>query len=431
MLQLQALSGVVLLPLLAWALCENRSALPPSRAARVALAGLAAQAVVAIVLLGFPPAQVIFQAVGSAIGAVQEATLVGVRFVFGYLAGGPTPFAVTEPRNAFLLAFSALPLILMMSVLSRLFYHWGLLPLAVRGIASVLTRTLGVSGPLGIAAAAKVFVGMIEAPLLIQPYLAKLGRGELFALMTVGMATVAGTVFALYAAILEPTVPGAAGHVLTASLMNVAGALTLARLMVPTGYATPDTATDAAPPTAPDTAIVASNTSSTMEAIAIGTADGLKLLAYVVAMIIVMVGLVALANGALGALTRPFGLDLTFQKLLGIIAMPFALLIGIPVAEAPIAGSLIGQKIVLNELIAYLDMARLPPEALSPRSRTLMTYALCGFANLGSLGILVGGLSAMVPERRSEISNLAGRALLAGVLATLLTAAIVGVITPA
>ncbi len=423
MLQLQALSGVLVIPLLAWALCENRRALPTARALGFALAGLAAQATVAALLLGFPPAQVIFQAIGSAVGAVQDATLVGVRFVFGYLAGAPAPFAVTDPRHSFLLAFSALPLILVMSVLSRLFYHWGILPLVVRAIASVLTRTFGVSGPLGIAAAAKVFLGMVEAPLLIQPYLAQLGRGELFALMTVGMATVAGTVFTLYAAILEPVVPGAAGHVLTASLMNVAGALMLARLMIPDGYASPTTSTPAV--------VAQSHTSSTMEAIAIGTADGLRLLGYVVAMIIVMVALVALANSALGALTRPMGLDVTFQKLLGVLATPFAFVIGIPLAETAAAGALIGEKIVLNELIAYLDMARLPPEALSPRSRTILTYALCGFANLGSLGILVGGLSTLVPERRTEIAALAGRALVAGVLATLLTAAIVGVLTPA
>jgi concentrative nucleoside transporter, CNT family len=374
------------------------------------------------VLLGIPQSRLIFEALAAGVGAIQAATATGMRFVFGYLAGGPAPFEMTKPQNAFLLGLQALPLILMMSVLSRLLYHWGVLPLIVRGIATVLRRTLGVGGPLGTAAAAKVFVGMVEAPLLIKPYLAGLGRGELFALMTVGMATVAGTVFALYGAVLEPIVPGAAGHVLTASLMNVAGALTLARLMVPDGYAEPG---------APDvTPKLESGTSSSMEAIAAGTADGLRLLGYVIAMLVVMVSLVALANSALGLVMKPLGLDVTFQKLLGFVAAPFALLIGIPWAEAATAGSLIGLKVVLNEFFAYLEMAALPAGALSVRSRTLMTYALCGFANLGSLGILVGGLSAMVPERRAEIAALAGRALVAGVLATLLTAAIVGVITP-
>ena len=422
LLSAQSLLGVAGIPLLAWLLCENRAALPFASALRFALPGVAVQATIAVLLLGIPQSRIIFEALAAGVGAIQEATLTGMRFVFGYLAGGPAPFETAAPGNAFLLGFRALPLILMMSVLSRLLYHWGILPLVVRAIAGLLRRTLGVSGPLGTAASAKVFLGMVEAPLLIRPYLGQLGRGELFALMTVGMATVAGTVFALYAAVLEPVVPGAAGHVLTASLMNVAGALTIARLMIPDGYTAP-LPDDAGP-------VLASGTASTMEAIALGTSDGLRLLAYVIAMLVVMVALVALANAALGVITRPFGLELTFQKLLGFAAAPFALLIGIPWAEAGTAGSLLGLKVVLNELLAYLELARLPADALSPRSRTIMTYALCGFANLGSLGILVGGLSAMVPQRRAEIAALAGRALGAGVLATLLTAAIVGVITP-
>ena len=419
LLSAQSLTGVIAIPLIAWLLCDNRAALSVRAALRIAIIGIAAQATLAVILLGIPQSRLIFEGLAAAVGAIQSATLTGMKFVFGYLAGGPAPFDITQPQNGFVLAFQALPLILVMSVLSRLLYHWGILPLIVRAIAAVLRRTLGVSGPLGFAASAKVFLGMVEAPLLIQPYLAGLGRGELFALMTVGMATVAGTVFALYAAILEPIVPGAAGHVLTASLMNVAGALTLARLMSPDGYAN----TDSPAP------ILASNATSTMEAIAIGTADGLRLLAYVTAMLVVMIALVTLANAGLSAIVKPLGYDLTFQKILGFLATPFALLIGIPWAEAGTAGSLIGLKVVLNELFAYLEMAKLPPDALSPRSRTILTYALCGFANLGSLGILVGGLSAMVPERRAEIAALGTRALFAGILATLLTAAIVGVIT--
>jgi concentrative nucleoside transporter, CNT family len=393
MLSLQSLAGVVIIPIVAWMLSDSRQTLTPGQALRIAAIGIAAQAALAIVLLGIPQSRLIFEVLAATVGAIQVATLTGMKFVFGYLAGGPAPFDVKQPQNAFLLAFQALPLILLMSVLSRLLYHWGVLPVIVRAIAAVLRRTLGVSGPLGIAAAAKVFLGMIEAPLLIQPYLMSLGRGELFALMTVGMATVAGTVFALYAAVLEPIVPGAAGHVLTASLMNVAGALTLARLMSPTGYNAHTTVSPAP--------ILASPTTSTMEAIALGTADGLKLLAYVIAMLVVMVALVTLANAGLAAVAKPLGYDLTFQKILGVLATPFALLIGIPWAEAGTAGSLIGLKVVLNEFFAYLEMAQLPATALSPRSRTILTYALCGFANLGSLGILVGGLSAMVPERRA------------------------------
>ncbi len=420
LLAAQSLLGIALIPALAWALSEDRGAQTPRQLVRFAAIGIAAQVVVAAVLLGLPQSRLVFEALGGAVRALQEATLVGVRFVFGYLGGGPAPFSEAAPAHGFILAFRALPLILVMSVLSRLLYHWGILPVIVRGVAAVLRRLMGVSGPLGIAAAAKVFLGMVEAPLLIRPYLTKLGRGELFALMTVGMATVAGTVFALYAAILEPVVPGAAGHVLTASVMNVPAALVIARLMVPSGYSTDDGAAEMD---------LGARPASTMEAIAQGTADGLRLLAYVVAMLIVMIALVALANAALGGIGKLVGLTLTFEKIVGWMAAPLAFLIGIPWSEAGQAGSLIGMKIVLNELLAYLNLAGLPEGALSPRSRTIMTYALCGFANLGSLGILVGGLSSMAPERRAEISELGMRALLGGVLATLLTAAVVGVIT--
>jgi concentrative nucleoside transporter, CNT family len=416
----QGLLGLIALPLLAWAMSENRHALRTTATWRVVVGGLATQFVIAGMLLAIPQARIFFDAVGAGVRGLQEATLTGMRFVFGFLAGGPAPYVETSPSNGYILAFRALPLILLMSVLSRVLYHWGVLQVVVRGLSAMLRGALGISGPLGIAAAAKVFLGMVEAPLLIRPYLLKLGRGELFALMSVGMATVAGTVFALYAAILEPVIPGAAGHILTASLMNVPAALMLARLAVPDGFAaagTPVADLDAG-----------YRSSSTMDAIAQGTADGLKLLAYVVAMLVVMVALVALGNAVLGAIAGTFGRDLTIQWLLGVIAAPFAFLIGVPWAESGTAGALIGIKIVLNELLAYLELAKLPAAALSDKSRTIMTYALCGFGNLGSLGILVGGLSAMVPERRTEIAQLGLRAVIVGLMATLLTGAVVGIV---
>jgi CNT family concentrative nucleoside transporter len=416
----QGLLGLIALPLLAWAMSENRHALRATATWRVVVGGLAAQFVIAGTLLAIPQARIFFDAVGAGVRGLQDATLTGMRFVFGFLAGGPAPYVETSPSNGYILAFRALPLILLMSVLSRVLYHWGVLQVVVRGLSAVLRGALGISGPLGIAAAAKVFLGMVEAPLLIRPYLLKLGRGELFALMSVGMATVAGTVFALYAAILEPVIPGAAGHILAASLMNVPAALMLARLVVPDGFAA------AGAPVADLDAGYRS--SSTMDAIAQGTADGLKLLGYVVAMLVVMVALVALGNAVLGAIAGTFGRELTIQWLLGVIAAPFAFLIGVPWSESATAGALIGIKIVLNELLAYLELAKLPAAALSDKSRTIMTYALCGFGNLGSLGILVGGLSAMVPERRTEIAQLGLRSVIVGLMATLLTGAVVGIV---
>ena len=268
-------------------------------------------------------------------------------------------------------------------------------------------------------AAAKLFVGMVEAPLLVRPYLATMGRGALFAAMTLGMATVAGTVMALYAAVLEPVLPGAAGHIAAASLMNAPAALMLARLAVPQGFMG-----------GPEVAQMRLDNPprSSMDAIAQGTFDGIRLLAAVVAMLVVMIALVALANAVLGLLGAPFGVVLTLENILGWLLAPVAFAIGIPWQEAGLAGSLIGEKIVLNELIAYLDMAKLPPEALSPRTRLILTYALCSFANLGSLGILVGGLTTLVPERRNEIVELAPKAVLVGLMATLLSGAVVGTI---
>lgn len=418
-LALQSLLGVVAIPLFVFAISEDRTSLKGRPALKVVATGLAIQFAIAVVLLRLPGSTVIFDLVSAGVKALQSATQEGMRLVFGFLAGGPAPFEVARPESQFILAIHALPLILLISALARLFYHWGVLQRVVGLFATLLQRSFGIGGPLGTVAAAKVFIGMVEAPLLVRPYLKSMGRGALFAAMAVGMATVAGTVMALYASIVEPVLPGAAGHVLAASLMNVPAALMLSRLAVPSGFeggpATANIALDHPP-------------RSSMDAVAQGTVDGLKLLATVAAMLVVMVALVALANSLLGVLTRPFGVTLTFQAILGWLCAPIAFLLGIPWSEAAVAGSLIGQKIVLNEFLAYLDLGRLPPEAISQRSRLIMTYALCGFANLGSLGIMVGGLTAMVPERRDDIVAMAPKSLLVGLLATLLSAAIVGTI---
>jgi len=418
-LVLQSLLGVVAIPLLALLLSEDRRALGPRAILAVVATGLAIQFAVALALLKLPGSAALFGAIGAGVTALQSATQQGMRLVFGYLAGGPAPFDAPRPQAQFILAFQALPLILVMSALARLLYYWGLLQRLVGLFAAVLQRSFGIGGPLGTVAAAKIFLGMIEAPLLVRPYLAAMGRGALFAVMAVGMATVAGTVMVLYAAILEPVLPGAAGHLLAASLMNAPAALMLARLAVPEGFAEGPRIASLRLDHPPRSAV---------DAIAQGTFDGIKLLAGVVAMLVVMVALVALANGALEAAGRSFGVTLTLQQVLGWLCTPLALLLGVPVAEAGVAGGLIGEKIILNEFIAYLDLASLPPDALSARSRLILTYALCGFANLGSLGIMVGGLTTMVPERREDIVSMAPKAMLIGALATLLSAAVVGTI---
>jgi CNT family concentrative nucleoside transporter len=417
---LQSLLGVVAIPLLAYAISENRPLLRSERAWLPVVGCIAAQAVIALVLLKLPATRILFDGIGTAIGALQAATQEGMSRVFGHLAGGPAPYVVSNPGATFVLATQALPLVLVVSALTRLLYHWGVLQRIVGLFAVVFKRAFGIGGPLGTVAAAKLFVGMVEAPMLVRPYLAGLGRGALFAAMTLGMATVAGTVLALYAAILEPVVPGAAGHVVAASLMNAPAALVLARLAVPEGFAGGPDAAELRIDNPPR---------SSIDAIAQGTVDGLKLLAAIIAMLVVMIALVALANAVLGGLAKPLGLTLTLERVLGWLLAPVAFLIGVPWSEAPAAGALIGQKIVLNELIAYLDMAKQGAEVLSPRTRLILTYALCGFANLGSLGIMIGGLTTLVPERRADIVELAPKAVLVGLMATLLSAAVVGAVS--
>ena len=423
LLQAQSVIGIVALPLIAWALSEKRAALSDRRLLRIVLAGTGLQLAIAAIMLNVPASRAAFDRAADLVAALQAATNSGVRLVFGYLAGGPAPFAVTQPQHSFILAFQALPLILVISALSRLLYRWGVLQWVVRWIGRALQLMLGVSAPVAVSAAANIFVGMVEAPLLVRPYLAQMSRGGLFATMTVGMAGVAGTVLALYASILEPVLPGAAGHLIVASVISVPAALMLAELMVPQGAdavstaATADISIDDPP-------------QSSMDAIAQGTREGIELLVNVTAMLVVVVALVALANQLVAFLGRPFGLTATIEQMLGWLFAPLAWLIGIPWAESATVGSLLGVKTVLNELIAYLELAGSAGQALSPRSRLILTYALCGFANMGSLGILIGGMVAMVPARRAEIVSLGARTLVSGTLATLMTAAVVGALTP-
>jgi concentrative nucleoside transporter, CNT family len=360
----------------------------------------------------------LFLRLNDLVGALREATQAGTALVFGYLGGGSAPFALAYPQNAFVFAFRALPLILVVSALSALLFHWRILPAVVCGFAWVLRRTLGIGGALGLGAAANIFVGMTEAPLLIRPYLKSLSRAELFALMTTGMATIAGTVMVLYAGIIGPVVPNAMGHILVASIVSAPAALLVAGVMIPETNAGRDS--DAAP--------LVRQSQSAMDAVTRGTLDAIPLMLNVMAMLVVLVALVTLANQLLGLLPGVAEAPLTLQRVLGWVMAPVVWTIGIPWAEAQTAGALMGVKTVLNEFVAYLDLAALPAGALSERSRLIMTYALCGFANFGSLGIMIGGMGAMAPERRGEIVALGMKSILAGTLATLMTGAVVGIL---
>jgi len=339
--------------------------------------------------------------------ALEKATQAGTSFVFGYLGGGNPPFIESDPGSSFILAFRALPLVLVISALSALLFYWRILPLVVRGVSWVLERVMGVGGVVGLATAANVFVGMVEAPLVVKPYLARVSRGELFAIMACGMATISGTVLFLYASLLRDVVPGALGHLFVASILSAPAALVVSFLMVP--------------PTEDPTGgrlELRSPAQNSIDALTRGALDGAQLFISIVAMLIVFVAIVTLVNLAIA----PY----TLQGALGRLLSPLAWLAGVPRAEAGDAGMLLGTKTVLNELVAYVDLARM--EALSDRSRVLMSYALCGFANFGSLGIMIGGLSTMCPERRGEVISLGLKSIVAGTLATCLTAATVGLL---
>jgi CNT family concentrative nucleoside transporter len=410
---MQSVFGLLSLLFLAWLLSENRRAVPW----RIVLSGVLLQIILAALLLKTPPLKQFFLALNDALLALERATQAGTAFVFGYLGGAPLPFAESHAGASFVLAFRALPLVLVVSALSALLFYWRVLPFIVKSISVVLEKTLGVGGAVGLSTAANIFVGMVEAPLFIRPYLARMSRGELFMVMTCGMAGVAGTVMVIYATFLANVVPDAMGHILSASIISAPAAIVIAALMVP----------PQGPPTA-GSVVDAQPARGAMDAVTRGTLDGLALLMNIVALLIVLVALVTLVNLALSALPGVGGAPLTLQRMLGVAMAPLVWLAGVPWSEAHAAGALMGTKTVLNEFIAYLDMARLGDGELSMRSRIIMTYALCGFANFGSLGILIGGLATMVPSRRDEIVALGMRAIVSGTLATLVTGATVGML---
>jgi concentrative nucleoside transporter, CNT family len=412
-LQLQSAFGFIVLVFIAWALSENRRA---AFSWRLILSALGLQIAVALLLLEVPLARAVLYSLNGAVDALSSATQAGTSFVFGYVGGGAAPFEVTKAQNLGSLAFQALPLVLVMSALSALLWHWRVLPVIVRGFAYGLQKTLSIGGAVGLGSASTIFLGMIEAPLLIRPYLVRLTRAELFMLLTVGLSTVAGTVMVLYASVLEPAVPGALGHILVASFISLPAAILVARLMVP------------GESTTPAEAHLAVEYRSSMDAIARGTEDGLKLYLGIVAMLIVMVALVALADIIIGHLPDVNGAPVTVERIFGWLFWPVVWLYGIPAAEASDAGALLGMKTILNEFIAYLKLASLPDGVLSPRSRLIMLYAMCGFANLGSVGIMIAGISGMAPERRQDVVELSLKALISGTIASGMTGAVIGML---
>jgi concentrative nucleoside transporter, CNT family len=408
MLILQSAVGFIAFFAIAFLLSENRAAI----ARRTVLLAIALQIVLALVLYKFPYFHSFVLALNEALNAVQTATGEGTKLLFGYLGGGELPFEVKSGSNLLILVTQVLPVIIVISALASLLHYLKVLPLMVRGFSYVLTRTLGIGGALGLSTAANVFLGPVESPLFIKPYLARLSRGELFAVMVGGMSGIAGTMMVIYGLVLKSHVPDAIGHILIASFISAPATIAIAALMVP--HQGPHTEGSTDHNDAPISA---------MDAITRGTLEGVSMLINIVAMVLVLTALIALIN----IIFKAIGLSTTLQALFGVLMSPLAWLIGIPAHEAQAAGSLLGTKTVLNEYLAYSELIA-QQSLFSARSKVLLTYALCGFANFGSLGIMIGGLGTLCPERRTEIIQLGYRCLIGGTLATLSGAALIGVI---
>ncbi|MDB5459915.1 MAG: Na+ dependent nucleoside transporter [Caulobacteraceae bacterium] len=407
----QSLIGVALVMLVCWAWSEARERFPW----RLAIGSILVQLALVLVLFGLPAARAVVQLLNRGVDGLASATQQGVQFVFGFLGGGAQPYPVANPGALFVFAFDVLPLIIVISALSALLWHWQILKWIVRGFGLVFQKTLGMGGASALSAAVNIFLGNVECALIIKGYLEKLTRSELFLMMVLGLATVAGSTMIAYATILRMTIPDAAAHVITASILSAPAGILLARIMVPEepGKGGEDAEYDSL-----------LKYDSAIDAIGVGISDGLAIALNIGATLIVFVSLVAIANGLLSVLPPLGGGPVSVQRILGVLFAPLAWTIGIPWKEAAAAGNLLGVKLVLTEIVAFIDLAKTPE--LSERSRIIMTYAICGFANIGSVGIVVSGFGVLMPSRRKEVIGLVWKALLAGFLATCMTGALVG-----
>jgi concentrative nucleoside transporter, CNT family len=412
LLNLQSLLGLVVIVAACWAISENRRLFPW----RLTVGAILVQAGLVLALFAIPGSQAVLAAVTGAVDGLALATNKGTQFVFGYLAGGAQPYPVDNQPALFTFAFQVLPLILVISALSALLWHWKILKWITYGFGLLFQKTMKLGGASALAVAANIFLGMIESPIVIKAYLDKLTRSEVFLMMVVGLATVAGSTMVAYATILAPVLPNAAGHVLVASIVSAPAGVLLARIIVPEIPGQGGEVADYGSALKYDSAI---------DAIVKGTADGLMVVLNISAVLIVFVALVALVNVMLGGFSL-WGEPVTVERLLGFLFAPVAWLTGVEWSEAGVAGWLLGVKLTLTEFVAFIDLGQVPAEDMSERTRMLMTYALCGFANIGSVGITVTGLSVLMPERREEVLSLVWKGLFAGFLATLMTACVVG-----
>lgn len=412
----QSLLGIIAIVALCWLLSERRGAFPW----RMVLGVVAAQTALVVILFALPASRVVLDAATAAVNGLAASTQAGVKFVFGFLAGAADgqPYAVSHPQSLFVLAFRVLPVIVVVCALSALLWHWRILQWLTRGFGLVFERTMGLGGAPALAVAATMFMGQVEGPIFIRGYLKSLSRADLFMLLTIGMTCVAGSTVVAYVTMLSGTVPNAAAHVLTASVISAPAGVLLARIMIPRERGEEaDRSLDLSG---------VKDYASSIDALMRGTSDGLQISLNIGAILIVLVALITMVNGLLAMAPPLAGAPLSVQGVLGWIFSPLAFAMGVPWREAPIAGALLGDKLVLTEFTAFAQLSAGAHGPLDERSRVIMTYALCGFANIGSVGINVAGYSILVPERRAEVVALVWRAMLAGFLATCMTAAVVG-----
>jgi len=417
--QFRGIAGIAVLIALAWAMSEDRGGRP---GARWIMGALLLQGSLALLIVRVPFIWDLMGYANAAVSAVERATLAGSSYMFGYLGGAPLPFALEDgAQPPLIIAFQILPLVIVFSALAALLWHWGVLRWLVNGLSFLLRRTLGVSGVVGLSGGANMFLGVVESPLVVRAYFAKVSRAELFQIMVLAMATISGAILILYATTLRDTVPDAVGHMISASLVSLPAALLIAKLMVPGDAAEEGTKAEGEEP--------GLKYENSIDAIIKGTMDGMQLFLAVIAVIIVIFALVALSDQVLALFPLVGDEPLTLKRIFGWVFAPFMWLIGVPWAEAQTAGGLMGTKAILNEYVAYLELAALPDGTLSPRSLLIVTYALCGFANLASIGLLVSTIGTLCPERRGEAAGLGVKSWIAGNIATAMTGAWIGLVT--
>ena len=413
-LKLQSFLGIMFFILIAWFCSEKKQSINIKSIFFVVIT----QVSIAFIVLFVPFSETLFNLINDGVMKLQQATEFGTSFVFGYLGGDEAPFEVKDLSKNYILAFRALPLIIVVSSISSILFYFSILQKIIKFIGNCICYVANIGHATAFGASANVFVGMVEAPLLIKPYLEKLSRSDLFVLMTTGMCTVAGTVFALYVSVLNNIIPNIAGHLILSSLLSVFSGVMVAQIMIP-----------------PNNKIIKAGTFlqskthlNVMDAVTSGTSTGLFICLNVVATLIVMLSLVFLLNSFLSVFPS-FGRDtLSLQQILGFFLAPLMWFTGMNWSEALITGGLMGTKTVFNEFIAFINLSKIDTGVLSERTKLICVYALSGFANFGSLGIMVMGLTSLAPSRRQEILELGPKSLVSGTLATLLTAAVIGLI---